>query len=186
MERYWVAIESLVGNVRCHSNKEDRVTLSTLWQVIRLPSVSVTWLTWSTRRLVTPFLTCSWWRWYWKREAGQCRTGTRNTGTCPTDLWRYESSRTDNSYNACYRVSLLLCINIVHDYYSKIRVSPGHIVIIGALNKGPFGMDYRERERGSHARGVHPTQDTSRTRTARVKQEEKTDLRIMRERKKQT
>ena len=28
------------------------------------------------------------------------------------------------------------------------------------------------REQGSHARGVYPTQDTSRTRTVRVKQEE--------------
>ena len=35
------------------------------------------------------------------------------------------------------------------------------------------------RERGSHARGVLPTQDTSRMETARVKQEEETD-KIMR------
>ena len=34
-------------------------------------------------------------------------------------------------------------------------------------------MDYRER--GSHARGMYPTQDTSRMRTARVKQEEEAD-----------
>ena len=37
--------------------------------------------------------------------------------------------------------------------------------------KGPSSMDYRERE--SHARGVYPTQDTSRIETAMVKQEEK-------------
>ena len=33
--------------------------------------------------------------------------------------------------------------------------------------KGPSSMDCRERE--SHARGVYPTQDTSRMGTARVK-----------------
>ena len=38
-------------------------------------------------------------------------------------------------------------------------------------------MDYRER--GSHARGVHPTQDTSRMRTARVKQEEEEETIII-------
>ena len=38
-------------------------------------------------------------------------------------------------------------------------------------------MKYRER--GSHARGVHPTQDTSRIGAARVKQEEETDTRII-------
>ena len=32
------------------------------------------------------------------------------------------------------------------------------------------------RERGSHARGVYPTQDTSRMGTARVKQEEEADI----------
>ena len=31
-------------------------------------------------------------------------------------------------------------------------------------------------ERGSHARGVYPTQDTSRMRTVRVKQEEEIDI----------
>ena len=40
-------------------------------------------------------------------------------------------------------------------------------------------MDYRER--GSHARGVYPTQYTSRMGAARVKQEEETDTRIMKE-----
>ena len=35
-------------------------------------------------------------------------------------------------------------------------------------------------ERGSRARGVYPTQDTSRMATARVKQEEEADTRIMR------
>ena len=44
--------------------------------------------------------------------------------------------------------------------------------------KGPFSMHYREW--GSHAKGVYPTQYTSRMETARVKQEE-TDTRIMRE-----
>ena len=36
--------------------------------------------------------------------------------------------------------------------------------------RGTFSMDYRER--GSHARSVYPTQDTSRVGTARVKEEE--------------
>ena len=35
------------------------------------------------------------------------------------------------------------------------------------------------RERGSHARGVYPTQYTSRMGTARVKQEEEADTRII-------
>ena len=43
--------------------------------------------------------------------------------------------------------------------------------------KGPFSIDYRERE--SHARGMYLTQDTSRTRTVRVKQEEEAKLRII-------
>ena len=34
------------------------------------------------------------------------------------------------------------------------------------------------RDRVSYARGVHPTQDTSRMRTARVKQEEEPDTRM--------
>ena len=38
-------------------------------------------------------------------------------------------------------------------------------------------MDYRER--GSHERGVYPTQYTSRTGTVRVKQEEEADTRII-------
>ena len=41
------------------------------------------------------------------------------------------------------------------------------------------------RERGSHARGVYPTQDTSRMGTARVKQEEEeADTRIQESSKK--
>ena len=40
-------------------------------------------------------------------------------------------------------------------------------------------MDYRER--GSNARGVNPTQYTLRIETARVKQEEDTNKRIMQE-----
>ena len=43
--------------------------------------------------------------------------------------------------------------------------------------RGTFSMDYWER--GSHARGVDLTQDTSRIGTARVKQEEETDTRII-------
>ena len=39
-------------------------------------------------------------------------------------------------------------------------------------------MDYRER--GSHARGVYPSQDTSRMGTARVRQEQETDTTIAR------
>ena len=38
-------------------------------------------------------------------------------------------------------------------------------------------MDYKER--GSHARGVHPTQFTSRIGIARMKQEEEADTRII-------
>ena len=38
-------------------------------------------------------------------------------------------------------------------------------------------MNYRKR--GSHARGVYPTQDFSRMETARVKQDEEADTRIM-------
>ena len=38
-------------------------------------------------------------------------------------------------------------------------------------------MDFRER--GSHARGVYPTQDISRMGTAREKQEEEAGTRIM-------
>ena len=37
------------------------------------------------------------------------------------------------------------------------------------------------RERGSHARGVYPTQDSQRIETARVKEEEEADTRIMQE-----
>ena len=40
-------------------------------------------------------------------------------------------------------------------------------------------MDCRERD--SRTRGVYPTQDTSLMGTSRVKQEEETDTRIMRE-----
>ena len=42
---------------------------------------------------------------------------------------------------------------------------------------GPFSRDCRDR--GSHARGVYPTQDTSRMGTARAKEEEETDSRII-------
>ena len=45
--------------------------------------------------------------------------------------------------------------------------------------KGPFSMDGRERR--SHARGVYPTQDPSCIGTVRMKEEEETDTRIMRE-----
>ena len=41
-----------------------------------------------------------------------------------------------------------------------------------------FSMDYRER--GSHARGVYPSQYTLRMATAGVKQEEETDTRVTR------
>ena len=40
-------------------------------------------------------------------------------------------------------------------------------------------MDYRERR--SHARGVYPTQYTSRMGTVKVKQEVRADIRIMQE-----
>ena len=45
--------------------------------------------------------------------------------------------------------------------------------------KGTSSMNCRER--GSHARGVYPTQDTSRMGTAKVKQGEEADTRIIRE-----
>ena len=43
----------------------------------------------------------------------------------------------------------------------------------------PFSMDYREQGWGYHARGMYPKQDTSHMKTARVKQEEKADTRII-------
>ena len=43
--------------------------------------------------------------------------------------------------------------------------------------KGTSSMDCRER--GSHARGVNPTQNTSRLGTARIKEEEGADARII-------
>ena len=46
--------------------------------------------------------------------------------------------------------------------------------------KGQFCINCRER--GSHARDVYPTQYTSCMGTARVKQEEEADTRIMRDR----
>ena len=42
---------------------------------------------------------------------------------------------------------------------------------------GPFSMDYWER--GSHARSVYSAQDTQTMETARVKQEEEADTKIM-------
>ena len=38
-------------------------------------------------------------------------------------------------------------------------------------------MDFRER--GSHARGIYPTQDTSRMASTKVKQEEEADTRVI-------
>ena len=43
--------------------------------------------------------------------------------------------------------------------------------------QGPFSIDYRER--GSHAQSVYPTQDAPRMGTARMKQEEEADTRII-------
>ena len=43
--------------------------------------------------------------------------------------------------------------------------------------KRPFNTNHRER--GSHARGVYPTQYTSHIGTTRVKQEEEADVRII-------
>ena len=43
-----------------------------------------------------------------------------------------------------------------------------------------FSMDYREQR--SHARSVHPTQDTSHMGTSRAKQKEETDTKIMQKR----
>ena len=51
------------------------------------------------------------------------------------------------------------------------------MLLCGLKYKGPLIMDYRER--GSHARGVYPTQDTSRMGTAMMKQEEEADTRII-------
>ena len=50
--------------------------------------------------------------------------------------------------------------------------------------KGPFSMDYRER--GSHALSVYLSQYTSPMGTAKVKQEEEADTRIMKERSKKS
>ena len=52
---------------------------------------------------------------------------------------------------------------------AKRRKTPKH--------KGPFSIDYEEWR--SHARGVYPTQDTSRMGTAKVKQEEEAVTRII-------
>ena len=43
--------------------------------------------------------------------------------------------------------------------------------------KGPFTMDYRERR--SHARGVHLTQDTTRMGAARMKEEKEADTKVI-------
>ena len=51
-------------------------------------------------------------------------------------------------------------------------------ITTGRKYKGTSSIDCRER--GSHALGMHPTQYTSCMRTARVKQEEETDTKIMR------
>ena len=45
--------------------------------------------------------------------------------------------------------------------------------------KGQASIDCRER--GSHARGKHHTQDTSRPETATVKEEEEADARVIAE-----
>ena len=55
----------------------------------------------------------------------------------------------------------------------KKRDHFGTRLFSGLKYKGPFSMDYRER--GSHIRGVYPTQYTSRIETARMKQEEEAD-----------
>ena len=47
----------------------------------------------------------------------------------------------------------------------------------GPKCKGPFTMDYRER--GSHARGVYPTQNILHIETTWEKQEEEADTRII-------
>ena len=47
---------------------------------------------------------------------------------------------------------------------------------------GLFRIDYRER--GFHARGLYPTQDTSSMGTARVKQEEEVDMKMQESSKK--
>ena len=59
----------------------------------------------------------------------------------------------------------------------KAILSQYKVVANKTKYKGPISTDCRDR--GSQARGVYPTQDTSRMRTARVKQEEEADTRII-------
>ena len=68
--------------------------------------------------------------------------------------------------------------NFSHDlhyisFFSKTKAILGHF----ELYKRPFSVGYRKR--GSHARGVHPTQDASLMGTAMMKQEEEADTRII-------
>ena len=49
---------------------------------------------------------------------------------------------------------------------------------VQALYQRQFSMDHRKR--GFHARGVYPTQDISRMKTVKVKQEEETDTKVIR------
>ena len=60
----------------------------------------------------------------------------------------------------------------------ELRAASGQYrVVYRTKCERPLRMNHRER--GSHARGVFPTQDTSRMGTARVKQEEEADKRVI-------
>ena len=65
--------------------------------------------------------------------------------------------KSDNKYNCC---------EIQQSFRTLKHSTPPKY-------KGSSSKDHRER--GSHARGASPTQDTSRMGTARVKQEEEKD-----------
>ena len=67
------------------------------------------------------------------------------------------------------RLTLLLLYSVIRALFSQYKIV--------AKYKGPFRMN--NKERGSHARGVYLAQDTSRMGTARVKQEEEADTRMI-------
>ena len=72
-----------------------------------------------------------------------------------------------------YKANIILILHS-HSPYPTLSHDPKR-----PKYKGPLSMDYRER--GSHARGVYPTQYTSTMGTARVKEEEGANTRMMRE-----
>ena len=88
--------------------------------------------------------------------------------------WLTYSGTNGTTNCMCQFVSLLL-VSLKQSFSTRRSMT------LKTKYKEPFSMDYRER--GSHARGtyVYPTQYTSRMGVERVKQEEETDTKIMRE-----